>query len=268
MVQPVRLSREIRFGLHDSTIVTKSHNSFAGNPPLFGIAPFLTLMATVEGRPDANTGMLINIKQVDEQLRQIVINRLQKLYRDTGHTGWLFSGVETIQLLQAAARNLFSPLKLQRLRLSLSPYLYYEYQQEEVPLIILAQRFEFSAAHRLHSSSMSEQENLRTFGKCNNPNGHGHNYELEVAIERKAGAPSEEGLTLAELQEVVNQEVISRFDHKNLNLDCEEFASLNPTVENIAQTIFDRLQLALVSRAELQSVKVWETSKTCCEVCR
>ncbi|NNM85995.1 MAG: hypothetical protein HKL96_09615 [Phycisphaerales bacterium] len=267
MVQPVRLSREIRFGLHDSTVVTKSPNSFAGNPPLFGIAPFLTLMATVEGRPDANTGMLINIKQVDEHLRKIVANKLQRHYIDTGHTRRLFSGVEAIQRLHASARNLFSPLKLQRLRLSISPYLYYEYRQEEVPLIIVAQRFEFSAAHRLHSSSMSEQENLHTFGKCNNPNGHGHNYELEVAIAREAGTPAEAGLTLAELQEVVNREVINRFDHKNLNLDCEEFASLNPTVENIAQTIFDRLQLALVSRADLQSVKVWETPKTFCEVC-
>ena len=268
MVQTVRLSREIRFGMHDSTVATKSPNSFAGNPPLFGIAPFLTLTAIVEGRPDVNTGMLINIKQVDEHLRQIGVDKLQKHFMAAGHTRRLFSGVEAIQMLHAALRNLFLPLKLRRLRLGISPYLYYEYRQEEFPLIIMAQRFEFSAAHRLHSSSMSEQENLRTFGKCNNPNGHGHNYELEVAIAREVDAPAEAGLTLAELQEVVNREVINRFDHKNLNLDCKEFTSLNPTVENIAQTIFDRLHLALAGRAELQSVKVWETPKTCCEVCR
>ncbi len=124
MVHPVRLSREIRFGLPDSTIVAKSPNSFAGNPPLFGVAPFLTLMATVEGCPDTNTGMLINIKQVDEHLRQLVANKLQKHYLDTGHTRRLLSGVAAIQLLYAGVGNLFSPLKLQRLRLGISPYVY------------------------------------------------------------------------------------------------------------------------------------------------
>ena len=102
------------------------------------------------------------------------------------------------------------------------------------------------------------------FGKCANPNGHGHNYVLEVTIR---GTPDERSGTLTDLprfERIVKERVIDRFDHKYLNLDCAEFRSLNPSVENIARIIWQRLEGAL-EPSTLASVRVWETPKTCAE---
>ena len=128
-------------------------------------------------------------------------------------------------------------------------------------MVQLSQRFEFSAAHRLHSDSLSEKDNWEVFGRCNNPNGHGHNYELEVTL---TGNPNPAGqiLPIPTLQKIVKEKVIDLFDHKHLNLDCEEFKTLNPTVENIAQVIHAKLKSAFPHPARLLHIKVWETPKT------
>lgn len=129
-------------------------------------------------------------------------------------------------------------------------------------MLRLSQRFEFSAAHRLHNPSLSEEKNLALFGKCNNPDGHGHNYELEVEV----SGPLDEGgriMKLATLEEIVHDLVIERFDHKHLNRQTAEFQSLIPSVENIARTIYRLLQPALTrGSTRLASVTVWETPKT------
>ena len=133
-------------------------------------------------------------------------------------------------------------------------------------MVRLSERFEFSAAHRLHSPQMGAQANREVFGKCNNPSGHGHNYEVEVVI---AGEPDPRtGLIMpvGELQRIVNQRVITIFDHKHLNVDCQEFRTLNPTVENIAQVIYDKLADGFCGAVRLAAVKVWETPKTWSEV--
>ena len=126
--------------------------------------------------------------------------------------------------------------------------------------LAISQQFEFSASHRLHVPSISDAENRRVFGKCNNPHGHGHNYRLEVAVAKPLDAP----FSLATLERIVDQSVIQRFDHKHLNLDTTEFASLNPSVENIAKVCFDLLRGPIdAAGGSLQRVKLWETEKTC-----
>lgn len=131
-------------------------------------------------------------------------------------------------------------------------------------MVEVTQTFEFSASHRLHVPALSEEDNLRTFGRCNNPAGHGHNYRLEVTV---AGAVSEKTgrvVSLPEFEAVVKREVIDRFDHKHLNSDTEEFAALNPSVENMARTIWGLLA-GKVAPARLRRVRVWETAKTYAE---
>ena len=122
-------------------------------------------------------------------------------------------------------------------------------------------RVGLSASHRLHSNALSVEENRAAFGKCNNPAGHGHNYEVQVSV---VGKPSADGVlvNLPELERVVGRTVIDRFDHKHLNIEVAEFADLNPTVENIARIIFGLLKPVV---ANLASVTVWETPKTWCE---
>ena len=132
-------------------------------------------------------------------------------------------------------------------------------------MVRLSQKFEFSATHRLHNPDLSPEENREIFGKCNNPHGHGHNYEVQVTL---AGRPDSTGTLIAvpRFEQIVAEGVIDRFDHRNLNLELAEFASLIPTVENIAMVIYRALKPRFGDgRAKLDSVTVWETPKTWCE---
>ncbi|MBN2560670.1 MAG: 6-carboxytetrahydropterin synthase [Phycisphaerae bacterium] len=131
-------------------------------------------------------------------------------------------------------------------------------------MVEVTQCFEFSASHRLHVTSMSDEENMRYFGKCNNPSGHGHNYRVEVTVMGEVSEQTGRVIALPALEDVVKREVVDRFDHKHLNADTVEFASVNPSVENIAKTIWGLVHDKLAP-ARLHRVKVWETAKTYAE---
>ncbi|NBP51088.1 MAG: 6-carboxytetrahydropterin synthase, partial [Actinobacteria bacterium] len=142
------------------------------------------------------------------------------------------------------------------------PFVSYTWSSTMPEHAIVAERFEFSAAHRLHCPGLSDAENRRIFGKCNHPGGHGHNYRVEVAVRVPTGAGAQP-MTAAALEAIVLREVIDRFDHKHLNVDCAEFASVNPSVENIARTCHGLLEAPVrAGGAELHRVTVWETEKT------
>jgi len=118
----------------------------------------------------------------------------------------------------------------------------------------------FNAAHRLHNPAFDDATNERLFGKCNNPHYHGHNYELIVKV---TGMPDEQTgyvVDLKQLSDLIKKEIISRFDHKNLNLDVHEFKELNPTAENIAITIYHILRPLIKEQLELQ-VRLYETER-------
>jgi len=118
----------------------------------------------------------------------------------------------------------------------------------------------FNAAHRLHNPSWSETRNQEVFGKCNNPNWHGHNYELVVRLTGEPDAETGYVFDLKALSDIVKAEIISRFDHKNLNLDVPEFKNCNPTAENIAITIWNLLRTKINKKYELK-VLLYETEK-------
>ncbi len=120
----------------------------------------------------------------------------------------------------------------------------------------LNRRYRFSASHRLHSDQMSEEENRATYGKCNNPHGHGHNYVLEVTV---SGPVDENGMVcnLVDLDECVKSNVVTRFDLENLN--CRrEFAATVPTTENLCAVIYDILKREF-RQAHLEKVRLEET---------
>jgi 6-pyruvoyltetrahydropterin/6-carboxytetrahydropterin synthase len=121
----------------------------------------------------------------------------------------------------------------------------------------LTRRYMFSASHRLHSEAMSEAENVTTYGKCNNPYGHGHNYTLEVTV----SGPVDEGTgmicNLVDLDDFVHGEILERFDHENLN-QLSEFAANVPTTENLCLVIYDILQRGF-QQAHLERVRFEET---------
>ncbi len=109
-------------------------------------------------------------------------------------------------------------------------------------MIHVTRKYDFSASHRLHSDAFSEAENDRVFGKCNNPFGHGHNYELFVTAEGPVDPRSGRAFNPATLDGLVTEHVLNAYRLKNMNLELPEFATLVPTTENVASAIAERLQ--------------------------
>ncbi len=118
----------------------------------------------------------------------------------------------------------------------------------------------FNAAHRLHNPDWSDEMNKKVFGLCNNPNYHGHNYELIVQLTGVPDAQTGYVYDMKLLSDIIQEEVIKRFDHKNLNLDTVEFATLNPTAENIAVVIYRLLRARLDKALDLK-IRLYETER-------
>ena len=118
----------------------------------------------------------------------------------------------------------------------------------------------FNAAHRLFNAEWDDKKNMEIFGKCALPNYHGHNYELIVKI---VGEPDEKTgyvMDLKQLSDLIEEKILERFDHKNLNLDTEEFKNLNPTAENIAIVIYELLRPHISKEKDLQ-IRLYETPR-------
>lgn len=118
----------------------------------------------------------------------------------------------------------------------------------------------FNAAHRLYNPNWTDEKNDRVFGLCNNPNFHGHNYELEVKVTGDVDVETGYLIDLKDLKEVIYEQIEKRFDHKNLNLDTEEFKNLNPTAENICFVIWNILRSHLDEKYAL-AVRLYETPR-------
>ncbi len=121
-------------------------------------------------------------------------------------------------------------------------------------------RAHFNAAHRLFNPAWSEEKNQEVFGLCNNPNYHGHNYEVEVKVIGETDPETGYLIDLKDLKQIIYEEVEQRFDHKNLNLDTEAFKNLNPTAEHICFVIWQLLRARLDNRYELV-VRLYETPR-------
>ncbi|MEQ8336380.1 MAG: 6-carboxytetrahydropterin synthase [Cyclobacteriaceae bacterium] len=118
----------------------------------------------------------------------------------------------------------------------------------------------FNAAHRLYNPDWSDSENDRVFGKCNNPNWHGHNYELVVKLVGEPNPDTGYVFDMKKLSDIIREEVLVRFDHKNLNLDVPEFKEVNPTAEHIAIVIYNLLRPRISDNLDLK-VTLYETER-------
>lgn len=122
----------------------------------------------------------------------------------------------------------------------------------------------FNAAHRLHNEKWSDEQNQRIFGKCNNPNYHGHNYELLVKLVGEVDPDTGYLFDMKLLSDIIKEEVITPFDHRNLNLDLVEFKTLNPTAENIAYIIWHKLRKRIDEKFDLK-ITLYETERNIVE---
>ena len=118
----------------------------------------------------------------------------------------------------------------------------------------------FNAAHRLHNDDWSAEKNKDVFGKCNNPNYHGHNYDLEVKVVGEVNPDTGYVMDMKILKQFIKSEVTEIYDHKNLNLDVPDFKTTIPTAENIASAIYERLRVHITAPLELK-IKLYETSR-------
>jgi 6-pyruvoyltetrahydropterin/6-carboxytetrahydropterin synthase len=135
----------------------------------------------------------------------------------------------------------------------------------------LTRRYHFSASHRLHSQELSAQANHDLYGKCNNPYGHGHNYEVEVTVSGPIDPPTGRVVDLKDLDTLVKGQVTGPFDHRNLNEEVEEFQQLVPTTENLGMIINQRLREAWLRAfpqrvPALERVRIYETARNIFEI--
>lgn len=122
----------------------------------------------------------------------------------------------------------------------------------------------FNAAHRLHNQQWSEEKNREVFGKCNNPHYHGHNYELTVKLIGELDPETGYVYDMKKLSSLIKENILDKFDHKNLNLDTDEFKQLNPTAENIAVVIWNILREKIDTQLELK-ITLYETERNIVE---
>ena len=127
-------------------------------------------------------------------------------------------------------------------------------------MIYITRRLEFCASHRLFNPDFSDEKNETTFGLCNNPNGHGHNYVLEVTVKGEVDPETGMVLDLKALKKLINEEVIDKVDHKNLNVDVDFLQDVIPTAENIAIHIWNILK-PKIENGELHEVKLFESER-------
>ena len=129
-----------------------------------------------------------------------------------------------------------------------------------MPKVSVFRKEHFNAAHRLHNPEWSDEKNTAVFGKCNNPNWHGHNYEVIVRLIGEVDESTGFVYDMKKLSDLVQEHIVQKFDHKNLNLDTEEFKNLNPTAENIVMVIYNLLRDKIEEEYEIK-ITLYETER-------
>jgi 6-pyruvoyltetrahydropterin/6-carboxytetrahydropterin synthase len=268
-----RLTREVRFAINaspDEQLAGKPTNAYAGFPSLTGLGQFFAIRVALAGEPAAASQYVRNIKDIDDAVRRTAVPHVSRHVRERTFGG----GGRVVAGLFGLLRDAWPGAELVSLGLSLSPFLAWSAHAVDQPstastpeptMVRLSQKFEFSATHRLHNPTLSDEDNRATFGKCNNPHGHGHNYEVQVTL---VGEPDDNGVLVdvPAFERTVAEAAIDRLDHKHLNVEVPEFRRTIPSVENIAKVVYRLLEPRFADGpAKLASVTVWETPKTWCE---
>jgi 6-pyruvoyltetrahydropterin/6-carboxytetrahydropterin synthase len=272
------LGRTVRFTINPPPEADHSGfpgaNGYGGVPAMRGIGRYFEVNVLCRGQPDSKTGYLVNIKEIDRAVRNALVPRIAHACAHTPERDPASLLPELLVAADAALRP--SGADCVALRWMLTPYYSVEMALQSAasstasaPTVLLRQKFDFAASHRLHVASLSDQENRDLFGKCNNPGGHGHNYQFEPCIAMQLGPTGRPPFSLGELERLADETLVQRFDHTHLNLDTAEFSpdkgGVNPTVENIARIFYELFAAALKdARApvELRSMTVWETDRT------
>ncbi len=258
------LTRQVRFSVDPFLSEDiAGFNSFASKPAGQGLSIFLALTVQLSGNVDAGTGFIVNVTEIDENVRRFVVPIFAEHIRKNFHDGKHINFTKIVELLRLAWSQLadkFGSVRISKLGLKLNPFRTVTVDSQDANMVYFSEKFEFAAMHKLWNDDFSEQRNFEVFGKCANPTGHGHNYIVEVTVEKPSAADT---FLIANFEKIVDEELVKLLDHKNLNADIGEFSKVNPTVENIAAFAWEKLA-GKFGQVTLHCVTVWETDRTHC----
>lgn len=233
------------------------------------------LEVTVEGEINPATGIILNIKELDEIVKKSVVSRLDKKLLNRVFDEFNQTPPTSENLAVRIANELKAALpketRLSGVRLEETPLDAVEWRPRSKATnekglmnqmqIQVTRSYEFAASHRLHSPHLSDEENIALFGKCNYANGHGHNYILEVTVSGPINPIDGRVIPPDELDSLVKREVADRYDHRHLNLDIPEFEGLITSTEVLTKMIWDRLKPVIPAPVRLHKVLVRETAR-------
>lgn len=259
-----KLARLVRFSINPFlTSDSSGFNSFASKPSGEGLSIFFELGVVLVSHVESATGFVVNVVDIDRAVRQHVVPVFGKHIREFFQNGKHIGIKQVSELLELSWQKLvdkFGTAELGELSLQLNPFRKLTMKREGCEMIYFSEKFEFAAMHKLWNDDFSDARNYETFGKCANPAGHGHNYAVEVTVKQPIG---NDGFSIGDFERIVHDELIKLVDHKNLNADVSEFATANPTVENITSFAWNKLQ-GKFGQSVLHCVTVWETDRTYC----
>ena len=266
----VRLGRLVRFSINpfleqDSL----GFNSYASKPAGEGLAMFLELAVELIGPIAPQTGLLVNVVDIDRIARRFAVPVFAEgIRRHLGrceHVS-LVAVAQMLRLVHGHLAGQFPNAQVDRLALQLNPFRKLAMDTNEPGAVYFSEKFEFAATHKLWNDSFSDEQNHEVFGKCANPSGHGHNYLVEVTVKVPAGSQVEENLAafrIGQFECIVDARLMQLLDHKNLNVDVPEFGERIATVENLAVFAWERLA-GQFDPARLHCVTIWESDRTYC----
>jgi 6-pyruvoyltetrahydropterin/6-carboxytetrahydropterin synthase len=266
-----RLSRTVRLTVHpprDTGTAPQPHAGLhavslrSGQVSGSGLGAYFACTVTCLGSPNPVSGYVISIGDIDSAVRQALPPLLREaLWPDSGTTA--ASAADPVWLVRTLGDRLSEALgrPIAALSLHVNPYDAYAWEAHMPDTVLLTAQIECAAAHRLHAPTLDDAANRALFGKCNNPNGHGHNYRVEATVAVSLSDPTRMGMS--HLARILAENVERRMDHRHLNLDVPEFSDTIPSVEHIAAACRSWLEGPVrASGGRLVRVTVWETEKT------
>lgn len=252
----MNLSRSVRLTIPaDPDRLRDGKNTYAGTPLTSSLGAFFEFTVDFAGEEAPETGFVFSIYDIDRAVR----NGLPRLLADG-----LANGVDPVGLMPTLRDAVADELGIRprTLRWTLNPYHELAMHEHDTTHLTLSRRYTFSASHRLSLPGLSDEENYERFGKCSRRNGHGHNYELVVHARVPIQQTAFDSIALDEL---ITDGIIDHLDHRNLNLDIQEFTDSNPTLERITLYCHQIITESLAGTpAQLERVQVWENDRTAC----
>ena len=210
----------------------------------------IKLWLSFKGKVDHSSGLIVNVSHIKTMVRShLAANEV-----------YCKSIYDILVWASNSFKQYFDNCLLEQIVMDFDDH-QFSINTGSIDMLIITRKYELAAAHRLWNDQWSQDKNYLEFGKCANPNGHGHNYTLEVSVKCSASHTDNAGYDVERIDQIINDNVIEKLDHKNLCLDIPEMLGMVPTVENMSVVVWDMLD-GKFENGELTNIRIWETQNT------